>query len=78
MAYRKKLLRFKKNEKIRLIAAVKVRRLLWDMMDSEHSDLMGVREAWKSVGAEIGRERKLADINWIKSHCNEKFNSFVM
>ncbi|XP_034489075.1 zinc finger protein 880-like [Drosophila innubila] len=63
-AYRKRLLRFEKKEKIRLIAAVRVRRLLWDMLDSEHNDMMGVKEAWQSVGSEIGRDPNDCKVAW--------------
>lgn len=50
--------RFKREDKVQLIAAVKVRRLLWDMRDNEHNDLISIKAAWKSVAADLGRERK--------------------
>ncbi|XP_034114773.2 zinc finger protein 699-like isoform X1 [Drosophila albomicans] len=82
-AHRKRLLRFDKNDKIRLIAAVRLRRLLWDVRDSEHKDLTCVKEAWQSVGAEMGREANECKVAWrslrqsYRYHCkaaNSRFN----
>lgn len=58
-ANRKKSLRFEKDDRLRLIAAVKMRRLLWDMTHAEHSDFVRVKAAWQSVGQQLDRDRKL-------------------
>lgn len=58
-ANRKKSLRFEKDDRLRLIAAVKMRRLLWDMTHTEHSDFVRVKAAWQSVGQQLNRDRKL-------------------
>lgn len=57
-ANRKKSLRFEKNDRMRLIDAVRTRRLLWDKTHSEHSDFARVKAAWQSVGQQLNRDRK--------------------
>ncbi|XP_064550110.1 zinc finger protein 836-like [Drosophila montana] len=62
--HRKKCLRFKNEDKSRLIAAVRVRRLLWDLKDSEHNDLISIKAAWQSVGAEMRRDPQECKVAW--------------
>lgn len=52
--------RFKREDKVQLIAAVKARRLLWDIRDNEHNDLISIKAAWKSVAFDLGRDRKFS------------------
>ncbi|EDV98591.1 GH22380 [Drosophila grimshawi] len=62
--YRRKILRFKKEDKSQLIAAVRFRRLLWDVTDKEHNDLTSLKAAWMSVGAEMGRDPHECKVGW--------------
>ncbi|XP_017967670.1 zinc finger protein interacting with ribonucleoprotein K [Drosophila navojoa] len=56
--------RFKREDKVQLIAAVKARRLLWDVRHNEHNAVMSIKAAWKSVAADLGRDPQECKVAW--------------